>query len=171
MKTKFLIQIVIGLFSVSFMTSCLDVGEENNQQPTQAEEIALLNEYLDTLVAQGNDIDTTELGVYYVEIEEGEGDLAQPGDKLTVGYAGYFIDGSMFDSSDYNFVDGKMEFVLGDPPYIPGWDDGMQVMNKGSKFQFIIPSELAYGSMGNQFIPPYSTLIFVVEMFEIEKTQ
>ena len=172
MKTKFLFQILIGLLSVVFMSSCLNlVDDEEKRPPTQAEEMQLLNTYLDSLAAQGHNIDTTELGVYYVEIEEGEGDLAQPGDTLTVGYAGYFVDGVMFDSSNYSSEDGKMEFVLENPPFIAGWDSGMKVMNEGSKYQFIIPSEHAYGSEGQGIIPPYSTLIFVVKLFEIKTAQ
>lgn len=153
MKTKFLLLFLIGLFSVVFMSSCLDMIDQENETPTRAQEIQLLNTYLDSLAAQGNDIDTTDLGVYYVEIEEGDGEVAQPGDTLTVGYAGYFIDGQMFDSSN-NSEDGKMEFVLENPPYIAGWDSGMKVMNEGSKFQFVVPSEHAYNSEGRGIIPP-----------------
>lgn len=171
MKTKFLLQFLIGLFTVVFMSSCLDMIDEEDETPTRAQEMQLLNTYLDSLAAQGNDIDTTDLGVYYVEIEEGEGEVAQPGDTLTVGYAGYFIGGQMFDSSNYNSEDGKMEFVLENPPFIAGWDSGMKVMNEGSKYQFVIPSEHAYGSEGQGIIPPYSTLIFVVKMFEIKPAQ
>ena len=171
MKTKFLFQILIGLFSVVSMSSCLDIVDEDDQQPTEAEEMQLLNTYLDSLVAQGHDVDTTDLGIYYVEMEEGEGELAQPGDTLVVGYAGYFVDGVLFDSSSYNSEDGKMEFVLENPPFIPGWDSGMKVMNKDAKYQFIVPSEHAYGSQGQGIIPPYSTLIFVVKMFEIKPAQ
>jgi len=50
---------------------------------------------------------------------------------------------------------------------IKGWDDGMKVINKDAKVQLIIPSEFAYGSEGSGTIPPYSTLIFVVKMMEI----
>jgi len=171
MKTKNLLQLTIGLFSVIFISSCLDGIDEEVQTPTRAQEIQLLNTYLDSLAAQGNDIDTTDLGVYYVEIEEGEGDLAQSGDTLTVGYAGYFIEGQMFDSSNYNSEDGTMEFVLENPPFITGWDSGMKVMNEGSTYQFVVPSEHAYGSTGQGMIPPYSTLIFVVKMFEIKSAQ
>ena len=171
MKTKFLFQIVIGLLSVVFMSSCLDMIDEEEQPPTRAEEMQMLNTYLDSLVAQGHDVDTTDLGIYYVEIEEGEGETAQPGDTLVVGYAGYFVDGQMFDSSSYSSEDGKMEFVLENPPFIAGWDSGMKVMNEGSKYQFVIPSEHAYGSGGQGIIPPYSTLIFVVKMFDIKPAQ
>lgn len=171
MKTKFLLQFLIGLSSVVLMSSCLDMIDEEDETPTRAQEIQLLNTYLDSLAAQGNDIDTTDLGVYYVEIEEGEGEVAQPGDTLIVGYAGYFINGQMFDSSNYNSEDGKMEFVLENPPLIAGWDSGMKVMNEGSKYQFVVPSEYAYGSEGGGIFPPYSTLIFVVKMFEIKPAQ
>jgi FKBP-type peptidyl-prolyl cis-trans isomerase len=52
---------------------------------------------------------------------------------------------------------------------IPGWEDGLQVMNKDSRVQFIIPSELAYGSEGvGAKIPPYQTLIFVIKLFDIK---
>jgi len=171
MKTKFLFQVLIGLLSFIFMSSCFDLIDENDKPPTRAEEIQILNAYLDSLMAQGHDIDTTDLGVYYVEIEEGEGNLAQSGDTLTIGYAGYFMGGVLFESTHINSEDGKMEFILENPPFIPGWDSGMKVMNEGSLFQFIIPSEYAYGSEGQGKIPPYSTMIFVVEMFEIKPAQ
>lgn len=171
MKTKILFQFLIGFFSVLLMSSCLDIAEDDIQEPTETREMQLLHTYLDSLTAQGHDIDTTELGVYYIEIEEGDGETAQPGDTLTVGYAGYLVDGYMFDSSNKNFEDGKMEFVLENPPFIAGWDSGMKVMNEGAKYQFVIPSEHAYGSTGQGIIPPYETLIFVVKMFEIKPTQ
>ncbi len=174
MRLRFFTQLSIGLLSAFLVSSCLDIGDEPQEQPSPEKEMQLLQTYLDSLLAQGHDIDTTELGVYYVTIEEGEGEYAQSGDTLTVGYAGYFVDGFLFDSTDIHSEDGKMEFVLEDPqepPYIPGWDDGMKVMNEGSKIQMIIPSELAYGSEGQGIIPPYETLIFVVKMFEIRSPQ
>jgi FKBP-type peptidyl-prolyl cis-trans isomerase FkpA len=171
MRLKPFLQLALILAAATFVSSCLDIGNDIEEKPSEAKEMQLLQTYLDSLLAQGHDIDTTELGVYYVTIEEGEGEFAQPGDTLTVGYAGYFVDGFLFDSTDIHSEDGKMEFVLEDPeepPYIPGWDDGMKVMKKGSKIQMIIPSELAYGSEGQGIIPPYETLIFVVKMFEIK---
>ncbi|MGM0620498.1 MAG: FKBP-type peptidyl-prolyl cis-trans isomerase [Bacteroidota bacterium] len=170
MKTKVLFMLIAGVFSTLFMSSCLDTKDEREEN-TAASEREILKNYLDTLVAQGHDIDTTEMGVYYVKIEDGDGDFAQPGDTLTVGYAGYFIGGTMFDSSEINSEDGKMEFVLEDPPFIAGWDDVMKVMNEGAKIQAMIPSELAYGSTGQGIIPPYETLVFVIELFDIKPSQ
>lgn len=168
MKTKFLFLLLIVFASTLFMSSCLDIVDDEDPPQTKAEEMHLLNIYLDSLIAQGHDVDTTEMGIYYVQIEEGEGDLARPGDTLTVGYAGYLVDGFMFDSSEITSADGKLTFVLEDPPFIPGWDDGMKLMNEGSKYQLVIPSDFAYGSSGNGVIPPNETLIFVVKMFEIK---
>lgn len=167
MKMKIYLNLVLAVAVTLFVSSCLNIDDEEQKIQSKAEEMEVLNTYLDSLAAQGHDIDTTAMGVYYVVIDEGEGDFAQPGDTLVVGYSGYLMDNYMFDSSEYHYSDGKMEFELGNPPMIQGWDDGMQVMNEGAKVQFIIPSELAYGSEGNSAIPPNQTLIFVIKLFEI----
>lgn len=170
MKTKVLFMLIAGVFSTLFMSSCLDT-DDDREVNTAAIEKEKLKTYLDSLVAQGHDIDTTGMGIYYVRIEDGVGDFAQPGDTLTVGYAGYFIGGTMFDSSEINSEDGKMEFVLENPPFITGWDDVMKVMNEGAKIQAMVPSEFAYGSEGYGIIPPYETLVFVIELFDIKPSQ
>ncbi len=157
----------IAVVAALIFSSCIDVGDENHQQ-TKAEELQILNAYIDSLQAKDYDVDTTDLGVYYVVIEEGEGDYPQEGDTLIVGYSGYLMDGYMFDSSEVNFSDGKWEFVLGNPPMIPGWDDGVTHINKGGKIQFIVPSELGYGALGQGIIGPYQSLIFVVKMYDIK---
>jgi FKBP-type peptidyl-prolyl cis-trans isomerase FkpA len=136
--------------------------------PTREEEMTLLKTYLGNLVTKGYNIDTTDLGVYYVTLDKGEGPKAQMGDTLTVGYAGYFVNGFMFDSSTLNSVDEKWTFVLGNPPMIKGWDDGMKVMNKNSRVQIILPSDLAYGETGSGIIGPYRTLVFVVKIHDLK---
>ena len=170
MKKKFLLHLGVVVISALMIASCLPGVEGEQTQPTLEEEMEMLQTYLDTLVARGNDIDTTEMGVYYVRLEEGEGDFATEGDTLVVEYAGYFMDGFLFDSSKMRFPEG-MEFVLGEDQFIPGWEDGMKVMNKGSRVQFIIPSEFAYGSQGYDIIPPFETLIFVIEMLDLRPLQ
>lgn len=156
---------------VAMLSSCNLNSPESSEPNTLEKEQRLLSEYLDNLVADGYDIDTTDLGVYYVKIIDGDSILQYPqsGDTLVVGYSGYFIDGSLFDTSDFHFEDGKYKFVLGIDPMIEGWDDGVQKISKGSTVQLIIPSEFAYGSAGSLdgSIPPYSTVIFVVQLFDI----
>lgn len=167
MKRMFFKNLVIAFLMVFMGVSCLN-SDDDEKVYSAAQEKLERETYLDNLLAKEHNIDTTELGVYYVVIEEGTGDFASTGDTLTVGYAGYFMDETLFDASDIHYADGKMEFVLEDPPMIPGWDDGMKVMNKDARVQLIVPSELAYGSEGRGTIPPYQTLIFVVKMFDIK---
>ncbi len=158
---------IIAAIAAFVATSCLDVDEDEKIY-TAAEEIHYREAYIDSMFARGYDVDTTSLGVYYITIEEGEGNFAKAGDTLTVGYAGYYIDGRLFDASEINSPDGKMTFVLEEDEMIPGWNSGMKVMNKGATVQFIIPSERAYGEDGYGNIPPYQTLIFVVKLFDIQ---
>jgi FKBP-type peptidyl-prolyl cis-trans isomerase FkpA len=113
MKFRIFINTILALFIVLFISSCLKTDDADRKTYSAAEERLLRNAYLDSLVARGHNIDTTAAGVYYVVIEEGEGDYAKFGDTLTVGYAGWLIDGFMFDASDIHYPDGKMEFVLG----------------------------------------------------------
>jgi FKBP-type peptidyl-prolyl cis-trans isomerase FkpA len=159
--------IVVAALAAIFATSCLNVDEDEKVY-TAAEEIHLREAYLDSLVSRGHDIDTTSLGVYYITIEEGDGEFAKTGDTLTVGYSGYYIDGRMFDSSEIYYADGKMTFILENPPMIEGWDNGMKVMNKDAMVQLIIPSELAYGDEWYGNVPPYQTLIFVIKLYDIK---
>ncbi|MDX8339811.1 FKBP-type peptidyl-prolyl cis-trans isomerase [Draconibacterium sp. IB214405] len=157
--TRFLLAIIIGVVVVS----CIEEGEEYIP-PTQAEEDALLSEYLDTLQNRGLDIDTTALGVYYVIDSVGNGTYPVIGDTCEVMYTGFFIDGSVFDSTG----DNTWEFELGDEGVIPGWTDGMQVIDEGGRAFLIIPSELAYGTTGYGSVPPNTSLVFVVDMVEIK---
>lgn len=157
----------IAIFLLGTFYSCLKI--DDTTEPSRGEEQIKLNKYLNDIISRGNDVDTTDLGVYYVTINEGTGIYPKTGDTLTIGYAGYFIDGSLFDASYFhNQTDSTYTFVLGNPPLIQGWDDGMKVINKNARVQLIIPSDYAYGSAGSGFIQPYQTLIFVIIMKDIK---
>ncbi len=163
---KKVIKIIVGVYAAVLFSSCLPNGNELHI-PTQEEEIAVLQVYLENLTEAGHDIDTTDLGIYYIVLEEGEGNYPQEGDSLEVGYAGYFIDGTLFDASDMYEENGTYRFVLGNPDLILGWNDGMKVINKNAKVQLIMPSQFAYGNVGQGNIPPFKTLVFVIKMVEI----
>lgn len=109
----------------------------------------------------------TPSGLYYIEQVKGDGPKPEAGQKVKVHYTGTLLDGSKFDSS----VDRgePFEFQLGMGQVIKGWDEGVAMMNVGSKGLLIVPFELAYGSrdMGDR-IPAYSTLVFEVELLGIE---
>ena len=110
----------------------------------------------------------TESGIKYKISKKGTGDNAKTNDLLSVHYSLQLIDGSEIDSS---FTRGApIEFTCGVGQVIKGWDEAMQLLNKGSKARLVIPSELGYGSMGagNGVIPPNATLIFDVELVDIK---
>ena len=115
-----------------------------------------------------NGMSKTESGIYYNISEKGKGENAKPNDLLSVHYSLQLMDGSEIDSS---FTRGApIEFTCGVGQVIKGWDEAMQLLNKGSKARLVIPSELGYGSMGagNGVIPPNATLIFDVELVDIK---
>lgn len=167
MKTKVLKNLILAAMIALAVSSCFK--KEDEKVYTAEEEKLLRDEYLSNLAAKGHKIDTTNNGVYYVITRKGEGDFAKTGDTLTIGYAGYFVDGSMFDASELR-DDGKMRFILGHEDFrmVEGFEEAMTVLNKNAKAEFVIPSELAYGSQGSYGMPPYQTLVFVIEMFEIK---
>ena len=110
-------------------------------------------------------VKTTESGLQYEVIREGKGKKPTAESTVKVHYEGTLIDGTVFDSS---YQRGEpIEFPLSG--VIQGWTEGLQLMPVGSKYKLYIPSELGYGERGaGQSIPPYSALIFTVELLEIK---
>jgi FKBP-type peptidyl-prolyl cis-trans isomerase len=109
---------------------------------------------------------TTASGLQYMVVKMGEGAKPIASDKVRVHYEGFLLNGKKFDSS----IDRGQptEFTLN--RVIKGWTEGLQLMPVGSKFTFYIPYNLAYGAQGaGNAIPPYSTLIFEVELLDIVK--
>lgn len=115
--------------------------------------------------AKNENIQTTSSGLQYEVLREGDGAKpASPSDEVTVHYKGALIDGKVFDSSyDRNeTISFRLDRV------IKGWTEGLQLMPVGSHYRFFIPYDLGYGERGaGNDIPPYSTLVFDVELFKI----
>ncbi len=111
------------------------------------------------------DVKTTPSGLKYEVITEGTGKKPKATDTVVVHYRGTFLDGKEFDSS-YKRME-PISFPLNG--VIAGWTEGLQLMPIGSKYKFTIPPELAYGKRGAAgVIPPNATLIFEVELIDIE---
>jgi FKBP-type peptidyl-prolyl cis-trans isomerase len=109
-------------------------------------------------------IQTTESGLQYIILEEGSGPKPAENDTVRVHYEGTLTDGTVFDSSYER--DEPEEIPL--DMVIPGWAEGIMLMNVGGKHRLYLPSDLAYGERGaGQVIPPYSTLVFTVELLDI----
>ena len=107
----------------------------------------------------------TASGLQYEVITMGTGEKPAAEQTVKVHYTGTLLDGTKFDSSVYRGEPAE----FGVNQVIPGWQEAIQLMPVGSKFKFYIPYELAYGEAGTGPIPPFSTLIFEVELLEIVK--
>ncbi|HQQ93492.1 MAG TPA: FKBP-type peptidyl-prolyl cis-trans isomerase [Bacteroidia bacterium] len=104
-------------------------------------------------------------GLYYMESKKGSGDFPKASDVVKVHYTGMLLDGTIFDSSVERGE--PAEFPLNG--VIPGWTEGLQLMKKGGKAKLLLPSSIAYGPNGaGERIPPYSPLLFEVELLDIK---
>ena len=111
---------------------------------------------------------TTDSGLQYLVLEEGQGPKPAATDQVSVHYKGTLLDGTEFDSSHKR---GRpATFALN--RVIRGWTEGLQLMSPGGKYRFFIPADLAYGARGSgPKIGPNATLIFDVELLEIVDSQ
>ncbi|WP_150137853.1 FKBP-type peptidyl-prolyl cis-trans isomerase [Candidatus Enterovibrio escicola] len=114
--------------------------------------------------AKREGVTITDSGLMYQVEMLGEGSKPSAEDRVVVHYKGTLINGTQFDSS---YDRGQpMSFELN--RVIKGWTEGIQLMPVGSKFKFVIPPELAYGSEKTPVIPVNSTLLFDIELLEIK---
>lgn len=114
------------------------------------------------------DYTTTASGLQYYDLAQGDGATAAAGQTVVVHYIGWLTDGTKFDSSMDRFQ--PFPFPLGGGRVIQGWDEGVTGMQVGGRRQLRIPANLAYGERGagNGAIPPGATLIFEVELLDIQ---
>lgn len=132
-------------------------------ETNKKEEASLRNKYLQEKKITAK---PTASGLIYVEKVKGTGARATAGKKVKVHYTGTLLDGSKFDSSrDRN---EPFEFTLGQGQVIKGWDEGIALMNVGGKATLVIPSSIAYGDRNAGKIPPFSTLVFDVELLDVK---
>ena len=116
--------------------------------------------------AKKENIHTTPSGLQYEILKEGSGKKPSATDRVRCHYEGTLLDGTLFDSS---YKRGEPA-VFGLNQVIPGWTEALQLMAEGAKYRIFLPHELAYGAQGaGEMIPPYSSLIFTVELLEVLK--
>lgn len=150
---------IVSVLLIAFVAfSCSD--DDNNKidyEALKAKEQEQLQAYL-----KSNNVTVapTASGLYYIKLEDGDGTKPASGEKVKVNYKGTFLSGVLFDK-------GAFEYSVGEPGLIAGFIEAVQLVEFGEKAKFIIPSALAYGKYGNRSIPPYSTLIFEIDIEKI----
>jgi len=113
-------------------------------------------------------VKTTESGLQYMILREGDGISPQPLDMVSVNYRGTFIDGQEFDNS---YMRAAPQTFQTDS-VIKGWTEALKMMKEGSKWKIFVPPNLAYGRSGFEGrIPPNKVLVFEIELLTVEKTK
>ena len=153
----------IILSCLIFLVGCKTASAENTNEKFKNDKNKFVREGVKTMTK--NKMITTDSGLQYEVMTMGTGEKPAATDKVEVHYHGTLLDGTVFDSS----VDRGQTITFGLNQVIKGWTEGLQLMPIGSKFKFTIIPELAYGDRDMGSIPPNSTLIFEVELFDIEK--
>jgi len=163
-----------GLLSMEEMQNLIVERREKlrqaQMQKIQEERAKNAQETVDFLEENGKKegIITTESGLQYKILREGDGASPKEDDTVTVNYRGTFIDGEEFDSS---YAREKPQTFQANG-VIKGWTEALQMMKVGSKWEIYVPPDLAYGRGGlGQRIPPNKLLIFKIELLSIEKKQ
>jgi FKBP-type peptidyl-prolyl cis-trans isomerase FkpA len=144
------------------LVACGDNGTDTEPKPLTNDDFApALNVDLAAMTQ-------TASGLYYQDLEVGTGDEAAAGMTVTVDYDGWLADGTKFDSSRDRGT--PYDFLLGAGLVIAGWDEGVPGMRVGGMRKLVIPPELGYGSAGagGGVIPPNATLVFDVELLEVQ---
>jgi len=155
----------IMLAAFVFALGCSSRPETDETTPPRTE-ASTMSEMAGPPPVSGDTIATAS-GLKYIVIQSGSGATAERGQQVQVHYTGWLSDGSKFDSS----VDRRQPFAfpLGQGRVIRGWDEGVAGMRLGEKRRLIIPPELGYGTRGYPgAIPPDATLIFDVELLDVE---
>lgn len=169
-KVKFCV--LMALVAMFMFVGCNNNNDVEEIEYSPETEKIVIDEYITFLGTKGYDVDTLSEGIYYVEIEQGEGDFVQSNDTLEITYIGYLTNGQIFDDSERhdgktNFKDGRYYYVHKVDGMIPGWEKSIELMNAGSKMLLILSSSNAYGPYGNGPIPPYRPIVFDIELHSI----
>ncbi len=162
-KQSDVITFYVKLKSIITFDEFQEKHKKEKQNDTPETEKKLLKHYLET-----TNITTKPLksGLFFIENSAGNGNKIQTGNQITLHYSGYFVDGKLF-SSSYELGKASI-FTLGKDDLIPGFQEGLSLMQKGGRYTLVVPSDLAYGKEGNERIPPNKTLIFEIDVIDIK---
>ena len=153
------------VMSLTKATSVFNEKREQNKAVKMAKATEAGRKFL-AENAKKEGVVTTPSGLQYKVLTQGTGEIPQRTDKVKVHYEGRLIDGTVFDASAKH---GTEPATFRADQVIKGWTEALTMMPVGSKWELYIPQDLAYGERQAGQIPPYSTLIFQVELVGIDK--
>ncbi len=188
LKAEDVVKVNLGAFEVMDETAIqayfekMMAAEDSKRADRAVELLAEEAKVIEAYAAEkGLSLQKTENGLYYIIETEGTGEATTPGTTMYVNYAGYLLDGTLFDTSNPEIAKannmfnegreyGPLPVNVGMGQVIPGWDEGLMLLKKGSKGKFLIPSPLGYGETGaGGMIGPNSILVFDVEVTDVQK--
>lgn len=170
-------------FNITLKSIISKEDMEKERADYEAKIMAAKNSEADSIaayVAKNNiKVKPTASGLYIVSVKKGNGAKAEKGKKVKVNYTGRFLNGKVFDTSLEPIAKEAgihnparpympMEYVFGEQSFIPGWDEATLQMRAGDIIEVVIPSSMGYGEHGSQAIPPYTPLVFKIEMISVE---
>jgi FKBP-type peptidyl-prolyl cis-trans isomerase FkpA len=167
MRTRFCLALVLALASCG-------TGRSSGEHPViqRAEGIAAAAadpeelQYAPALEVNIPAMRKLPSGLLIQDVAEGSGDTLATGMMASVRYVGSLPDGTEFDS---NLLGSPYRYRVGGGMVIAAWEEGLIGMRRGGKRRLVVPYALGYGELGSGPIPPYATLVFVVELVDLEK--
>jgi len=155
-----------------------DTGAEPEPEPTAAPQTAtaapiegVITDLREVTFAPELEVDldameVQESGLYIQQLKSGSGPAASVGDEMGIEYTVWFPNGSKLDSSHDHNPPAPLPMILGSTSLIDGWVEGVTGMRLGEQRRLVLPYDLAYGAAGRSGVPPYTPLVFVVELAE-----
>ncbi len=166
-------RLLLSFLSILCMLFALGCGgaedgqQTETEQPAEQQEMQTQESATDQGIPQIDaDTVTTDSGLKYLVVTEGEGASPESGQVAVVHYTGWLLDGTKFDSSRDRGQ--PFQFNVGQGRVIPGWDEAVADMQIGERRILVIPSDLAYGPRAVGPIPANSTLVFDVELLRLQ---
>ncbi|MDY5968883.1 MAG: FKBP-type peptidyl-prolyl cis-trans isomerase, partial [Bacteroidales bacterium] len=147
------------------VNTALIMKQREKQQQLESQTREQEETYFKQLLAENPNLKAAKEGFYYEVLQEGKGRRAEKGSLVTFDYRSLFTNGQVFDQTYGNRE--PIRKVVGNPMF-QGLQEAFTYMNAGSKYRFYFPSEKAFGPEGTEGIPPYTTMIYEVEVHKVE---
>lgn len=165
-KVNNILKVLILLIGFAAIFSSCKKDSTEYSSYTAENEAILIKAWKKQMKSENVAFDSTASKIYYIvdTTKVGTGPKVTSGNTVTVSYTGRYLDGTLFDFSE------KFVYVhkATDQRMIAGWEEAIELLNKGSRAAFLIPSSLAYGPYGFYSIPPYCPLLFTMEILDIQ---